>query len=146
VRPDRLPLIAAHEERRSEDVRVDLRLELFPSAVLERDGGNIERVQREPVAMRSISGRRTRPAITASSEAVPPLYALSGALAELRQVGREVVHHPMREGSARRVRIVHDERKRPGPRRGTLPCKPRRQILAVTGVSRRYICAIRKGR
>jgi hypothetical protein len=92
---------AAVEDRRFEGVAIGARRNVKLA---------VEGVQREDVAVRSVTGRRAGATVTGAPEVVP---SLDGRLLALRQAARIRVDppgEPMDEGPSRRVGVGEDER------------------------------------
>src|SRR5205085_1437576 len=117
-------------------------------ARIEREFG-IQRIELEEVTMRS--ARRTRAAVANLIETVRALTRDGRGLlfgrnifGQLLCARGEVVQDPVCESSAGRIRVNYEEGERPGLLRHAFPLERRRDVIAVTGVLRRYHLAFRE--
>jgi protein-L-isoaspartate(D-aspartate) O-methyltransferase len=94
----------------------------------------VECGESEGIVVHTVAGRWTGAAVSRVAEVVAALARCPLALAETATSGVDSPGEPVREGAARRVRIIDDERERTGIRRRFRPRKRRRPILAVAAV------------
>src|SRR5438874_13214148 len=140
-------LVSTHQFSGLQGMTCECVLDLLPC----RAGGKVERLrvdreQTEVVAMRA--GGRTRAYVPELAAAVLPRHADgvgAAAARELGALGRNVEQHPVREGTVRRIGIVHDQRERSCVARRILPRERRRCVVAVAREGARDVAASGEG-
>ena len=95
----------------------------------------VQGIQAEDVTVRPVARRRAGTAVAGRTEVVSPLARRGLALAEPACCRIETPGNPVREDTARGVRIVDDQGQRLRPRGHVRPAKRRRDIITFAGMA-----------
>src|SRR6266511_597542 len=134
---DALTFVRADELGHRQHMPLDRLLQVGLSGTRAEVKIAVEGVQAEDVAMAPVPRWRAGATVATRSEVISSLPGRRLSLPQSARAWGESPGDPVREDTARRVRIVDEERQRPCLVWGVRPAKRRREILTVAGVSLR---------